>query len=215
MKFNKSLVLALIAFFFSKNSAFSQSNKFDLQLEGGPSLISVRGELFNNKASLNGFTSGFYLNYNLNKHLSIKSGISYERKGYREEFKGTTSTGQTTIGLTGYNFDYLVIPMLARVNFGNKIKFSASGGPYLGYLTSQQFFSNFPLYSTISSTNLVDNKIDLGVSTGIGCSISLSELFSISLEARNNLALMSISDVGKINTNSTNLIFGITYHISD
>ena len=81
----KTPYFTIIVFFSISFLGFGQSNKLDIQVEGGPSLISISG-LYNgigNKPTLNGFTGGAYLNYNINKLLSIKSGIVYERKGYR------------------------------------------------------------------------------------------------------------------------------------
>lgn len=217
MKNIKNSLLTIVVVLFAY-SGFAQSNKIDIQIEGGPSLISINGLMIGigSKPTLNGFTGGMYLNYNINKLISIKSGIAYERKGYRDSFNATTATGQSAgVYETGNNLDYLIVPLLIRANFGNKIRFFVNGGPYLGYLANQQFVLNLPNSPKTTGVNFTEKKIDLGISGGIGFSYPLNELLSISVEARNNLALINLFDGKKINNNSTNFILGITYHLKD
>ena len=194
---------------------FGQSNKLEVQLEGGPSLITVYGGFYPDvKPIIKGFSGGLYLNYHINKRFSIKSGISYERKGFGDSFYATLANGQAFGVLeSSRTFDYLILPLLIRTNFGNKIRYFLNGGPYIGYLTSQQSEINLPNSPTITGVKFTDRKFDLGISTGLGSSFPLNELFSISVEARNNLAIISLVNGATINTNSTNFIFGITYFI--
>jgi hypothetical protein len=216
MRNYKNVLFPILAFFLISLKGYGQSNKLDIQVEGGPSLISIQSRVYNPKATLNGFTGGLYLNYNFNKRLSIKSGIAYERKGFRDSFAGTTAIGQSSIYEMGYNLDYLVVPLLMRANFGNKIRFFVNGGPYLGYLVKQQDVSNLPNFPMLTDANFTEKKIDLGISAGVGCSYPINELISITVEARNNLALISLNDgVNSNNNNSTNFNLGITYHLRD
>lgn len=212
----KTHYFAIIILFFISFLGFGQTNKMDIQVEGGPSLISVYGNFFDTKPTLNGFTGGLYINYNINKSLSIKSGIIYERKGYKDSFNATLANGSSA-GVFEYvnNLDYLIMPLLIRANYGNNIRFFVNGGPYLGYLANQQSIASYLPSSGKIGGILTEKKIDLGISTGIGCAVPINDLLSISFEGRNNLALISLFDGGKINNNSTNFIFGITYYLKD
>ena len=214
----KTHYFTIIILFFISFLGFGQTNKMDIQVEGGPSLISVYGNFIDTKPTLNGFTGGLYINYNINKRLSFKSGIIYERKGYRDSFNATYSNGSSGVFETENNLDYIVMPLLIRANYGNNIRFFVNGGPYLGYLANQQL-TNMNSLTPSSKINaggiLIEKKIDLGISTGIGCAFPINDLLSISFEARNNLGLISIADGGKTNNNSTNFILGITYHLKD
>lgn len=197
-------------------TGFAQSNKIDIQVEGGPSLISVNGmTAMDAKPTFKGFAGGLSFNYNINALLSIKSGVSYDRKGFRDSIIATLSNGQSAgFAEFGVNLDYLVVPLLLRANFGDKLRFFINGGPYIGYLIKQQYILMLPNSPRITDANL-EKKFDLGISGGIGCSYPLNDLLSISVEARNNLALVSYADAGKIKTNSINFNLGITYHLKD
>lgn len=213
----KTHYFAIIIQFFISFLGFGQTNKMDIQVEGGPSLISVYGNFIDTKPTLNGFTGGLYINYNINKRLSIKSGIVYERKGFRDSFNATLANGSSAgVFETGNNLDYLVMPLLIRANYGNNINFFVNGGPYLGYLANQQSIDMYlPLSGKITGGILTEKKIDFGISAGMGFAFPINDLLSISFEARNNLALISLVDGGKISNNSTNFILGITYHLKD
>lgn len=203
--------LLLITFF----AIGQQSNKLEIQPEVGQSLISVHGDFLNTKPSLEGANLGVLLNYNFNKILSIKTGISYERKGFRDTFESILANGQSLgVYRMELNLDYLVVPILARAKFGNKLKFFVNGGPYIGYLTNQLSRGMFPTLPSFK-WNFLNKKFDLGVSGGIGVSYPLNDMISISLETRNNSSLISLAEGGSINTNSTNFIFGINYHLKD
>ncbi len=219
MKEIKSPYIVTLFFFFISFLGFGQSNKYDIQVEGGPSMISLYGLVngIGEKPTLSGFTGGMYLNYNINNRFSIKSGIVYERKGFRDSFSSTTNVGLFAGTFeSGNNLDYLIVPLLIRANYGKKLRLFLNGGPYVGYLANQQNFLQAPNSPKITSSGtLTDKKIDLGVSAGIGFAFPINELFSITFEARNNLALISLLDGGKIKNKSTNFILGFTYHLKD
>ena len=209
MKNYQCLILLLLLFI--SFWGFGQSNKIDIQVEGGPSRISVyNSRNIYHKPTLNGFTGGVYLNYNMNKHQSIKSGISYERKGYMQSLNLITSTGRQVYEDDIY-LDYLVVPLLIHANFGSKLRFFVNGGPYLGYLVNQQFISrNYP---QIIETNVTGKKIELGISTGIGCHFPINKLLSFTVEVRNNLTITTIYNGDNLSSNSTNFLFGISHHL--
>lgn len=207
------IILTASAFFFITFFGIGQSNKLDIQVEGGPSLITVYGGPLNDiKPLLNGFTGGVYLNYNINKHQSIKSGIGYERKGFKQLFNINTLKGYQ-VSEYDINLDYLVVPLLIHANFGSKLRFFVNGGPYLGYLVNQHL--TYRDYPQLNGTNFTDKKIELGISTGIGCSFPMNKLLSFKVEVRNNFTLNAITDYDNLSSNSTNFILGVIYHRKD
>ncbi len=207
--------------------AHSQINKYDMGLEGSPSLTFLRGSLSylgvpdfidNNHTATIGFSSGIFFQYNLSKVVSLRTNIAFERKGSILTSQVPTINGipfgEVTINT---NFDYLTLPILVRTSFGEKVDFFVNVGPYFSYLLKQTSISkgeNIP--TTTTDNTSLSNRFDAGISTGLGLSVPIKTNFAFSFEARNNLGLYNVSAVGEIyneaiKTNSTNLFFGFAY----
>jgi hypothetical protein len=201
-------------------TANSQTNKFEIGAEGGPSLIFIHGNEILEKyhdPSL-GFAGGISFQYNFYKILSLRTGLSYERKGCWAKFKVSDVLGQITGEATNHtNYDYITIPILLRATFCKKVKFFINVGPYFGYLIqciSVTKGDDVP-YTKWNYTSQM-KRFDAGITTGIGLIIPIRKKFAISLEARNNMGLYNVSALpvyhdGSIINNSTNLLFGFTY----
>lgn len=208
-------------------SIFAQSGKSALGIEGGPSLIFMRGNPAND--SINdptiGFAGGIFFQYNLHKAFSIRTNIVFERKG-------TVASGKTWVtdddgnikGVSKYkvhtNFDYLSTSILLRVTFGKKIRYFLNTGPYIGYLTNLTFstrWSDFFPDTTVTDTNLT-KRFDTGIVTGLGINLPVTKKILISCELRNNLGLYDLSksfNMGQLKTNSTNLLIGLSYMLGE
>ncbi len=213
---NKLRTLILIVVLFCSSLLFGQTNKINVGLEIGPSLRSLRGNDFlkNNEISF-GFSGGLTFQYNFTKLLSLRTNISFERKGLTKKIQATDEfgkpIGETTIQS---NFDYLTIPLLARFTFGKKIHFFVNAGPFMGYLLKQkEVVEAFEDYTD----NTDDFKrLDFGITTGLGMSFPIQDKLLLTIEIRNNLGMVNTSHIsivndGSIKTISTNLLFGIAY----
>jgi hypothetical protein len=217
----KSLFFGLFLLTFL-GTTYGQTNKFNIGVEGSPSLIFLRGnDIIDNlhKPTI-GFYSGLFFQYNFKKIVSLRTNIAFERKGSVLSSQATDINGNPLGEFTTYtNFDYLTLPILVRATFGKKVEFFVNAGPYFGYLIKQTFVSkgeNFP--TTISDNKSLDKQFDTGITTGLGLSVPIKTKFSFSFEIRNNLGLYNISAVplvnnGTIKTNSTNFLLGFTYKL--
>ena len=217
-----TILLAIIMLFCSETS-LGQTNKFDIGLEKGPSLTSLRGndyvEDFNDPTI--GFSSGLTFQYNFPKLISIRTNVAYERKGAFSKFQFTDIAGNPIREITLYtNFYYLTMPLLIRLTFGNKIRFFVNIGPYFGYLIIQTFetsaFNLFP--KSISDNTDSFKRFDMGLTSGLGGGLPINDKFLLTLEIRNNLGFYNVSKVpiennGSILTTSTNLLIGIAYRL--
>jgi hypothetical protein len=217
----KSLFFTLLIFIGAQNIC-GQTNKFDIGCEGGPSLISLRGNNIlkqSNKGTI-GFSGGLFFQYNFKKVISIRTNIAYERKGYASTANLTDANGKV-LSEINYNaiFDYATCPILLRATFGHRIKYFVNAGPYFGFLIKQTFVMKGANYPTTTYDNTSqDKRLDTGISVGLGMIIPIKTQFAISFELRNNLGLYNVSAVsvannGSIKTNSTNLNFGFAYKI--
>ena len=206
----------------TKNSSTNtKRNKFEIGIEGGPSLVSLRGnQILNSNHRLTiGFAGGFTFQYNFPKIVSLRTNIYFERKGSVVKYDFTDLQGNAIgTGRTYSNFEYLTLPVLAQLSFGKKFKFLFNVGPYFGFLIKQNSVNEgfgFPLNGTTDRTENY-KRFDTGLSVGIGGSVTIKEKFVITLEARNNLGLYNVSELpvvddGAILTNSTNLLIGFAY----
>ena len=204
--------------------ATGQTNKFEVGFEGGPSLTYLRGndnikEYYTPNL---GYSGGITFQYNFPKIVSLRSGLSFERKGAQGEIElnpiqqGDPNLPSNNKITLEENFDYLVLPILARVSFVKKVKFLANLGPYFGFLIKQTGIDEYDYYGSTRDQTENFEIFDTGITGGIGVSLTIKDRFILSFEGRHNLGLYNTSKLpvlndGSIMTNSTNFLFGFAY----
>ena len=210
MKNNKmktKTTLILLALIFT-SSIYSQ---IKIGVNAGATYSKFKGNVLIENADAGiSFLIGASFEYYLYESLSLKTNLNYERKSFNTKIPEFDDIGFPTGGEVKIttNFDYLTLPIMAEYEFGNSKKFFVNGGPFLGFLLSTKSKAdNFPYYDS----TLLNKKIDIGLSFGIGTKIYLNDRSSLNIELRENLGLINISDVevfdnGTIKTNSLNLI---------
>lgn len=220
---NKLLTAVLCAMTIA---TYGQKNIFDIGIEGGFSIASLRGEINNNyRNSRIGYSGGFFVQYNFNEVISMRTGGFYERKGSSLELPATDPIGNVVIGTIHgkENFDYLTIPLLLRVSFGKNLNYNyfVNAGPYIGFLIKQteykEAFQGYPSGSNLDRTGNF-KKIEMGLSFGLGLAYTFNDKFALSIEVRNNLGMTDITEVnpfgyGEIKTNAINFLLGFNYKL--
>jgi len=216
--------IALCLLLFLAFSSFAQNNKYDIGLEGGPSLMYMYGNtvIVKNNPWIS-VSTGAAFQYNVPKiflkrlTLSVKTGLYYDRKGDEKTFSSINPSGiQETNVKLHLNLNYLTVPVLAKASIlaGKGVKVFVDAGPYLSVLiNAQASFSNGEP-NTINTSNF--KRVDSGVQAGIGCTIPIGRQFEISVEDRNSIGLLNISSLpvinnGTIKTFSSALLFGFNY----
>jgi Outer membrane protein beta-barrel domain len=199
-------------FFFIVNVSFAQKNKYEIGFESGPSLIKLRP--YKNYPITVGFAGGFFGQININKSLSLRSNLHFDRKGYSTgKIQNTTQFGQI-IGTANYitNYDYLTLPILVRANFGRKINFFVNAGPYFGYLiNTRTIVQSKVVQNFVSYVKYADlAKSDIGISTGVGFYLPLISKLALSFELRNNLGLANQNIRNGPENNTTSVFLNIT-----
>ena len=215
------MICVLIALSLSMTIVRGQKNKFDVGVEGSPSLTFIRYYFpFPEKIfPIIGFSGGFFLQYNFPKTFSLRTNIDFEKKGTIDKVTLSDVSGNSVNTSFHFNFDYLVMPVLFRATFGKKINYFINAGPYVGYLINQTFKYNYLNKTNITNYTNSYNRFDAGITTGLGISIPVKEKILISCEIRNNIGLSNLvkdptdSYPNKIKTNSTNLLIGFTYKL--
>ena len=204
----------------------AQNSKISLSVEGGPSQrsIIVSTALRSVTKATLGFYAGVTAQYQFNKTWSVVTGIGFEHKGSAYETLQVDDNGNAiTTWDTRLNYEYLTMPILARVTFGNKVKVFFNAGVYSGLLLDTKYVRTLPNTPRITVSNKSNMKsTDGGLSIGGGVKMEILTKISALVEIRNNYGLAivntdsNITRVGsQISTQNVCLILGLTYDLSD
>lgn len=163
-------------------------------------------------------TFGAGIRYIEENHFGLIAEINYVRRGWMENFEGLPFRYRRDL-------DYLEIPVFAHIYFGNRTKFFINAGPQIAFRIGESVSSNFDPYDIASVpgfplsnrrnsqlTEKVTQKIDYGISAGLGCEYNINPRNSITLEARYYFGLGNIfSAKPQDNFRASNMMYiGIT-----
>lgn len=167
----KKLFLVLFALA-SVYTANAQST-FGIRL--GANLSNLSGDLrdesqFNNKLGLHG---GIIMNFPIvSDFFSIQPEILYTNKGFKNADVESTTLLGSNIRRTGkVNYNYVEVPLLAKINAG---PLYFEGGPQASYLVNvnnrTETYRNGTLQTSSTSNNSTDglDKFELGYAAGLG-----------------------------------------------
>ena len=114
--------------------------------------------------------------------------------------------------------DYVVVPLLLRISFGDKINFFSNAGPYWATLLKRKWVLEKAITLSgggqVDEFDLTDNteKSDYGIAVGIGASAVFNERIVISLEARHNMGMANINQESvELNTRTTLILAGVAF----
>lgn len=151
-----------------------------------------------------GMIGGVMIRYIEENHFGLIAELNYLQRGWEEKF-----------GTTAYSFSrslsYLQIPLLAHIYFGGKrAKFFFNAGPEIGFMISEKSDSNFDIgninaipdfpienRNTEQFTMPIKNKVDYGISAGLGLEVNINKRNSILLEGRAYYGLNNIFSANK------------------
>lgn len=199
-------------------SIAAQQSKMDMGVDAGVGLSSLRGnpiikEYLDPRFC---YSAGLFVNYNINKVVALKSGVYSDLKGSSSKVTITDMYGNSSDWTFNQNFHYLTIPLLAKLSFGEKVRFFANTGPFLSYLLKSEFQrTEYMNPGSDRETTQYSKRIDAGLVFGLGVSRSFKERFTLSLEARDNLGLADINKSGsnKAKTNTLNFLLGFGWRM--
>lgn len=153
-----------------------------------------------------GITAGGFANIPLNEAFSVESELLYTNKGARFDE-----------GVADYsvNMDYIQIPVLAQVGFGDKenIRFYGNAGPYFGLLVGAtregEISTGTNPFNGSTTTATVDEKVqgamndwDFGISGSIGVHFPFyNGRLKLSLRYSKSLPQIQTSDEAEVLVN--------------
>lgn len=110
-----------------------------------------------NQSYLLGYNAGLTFRHISEKNLGVQAEINYSQRGYTE-LSGNYSR----------RMDYLELPFLTHIYFGNKVQFFIQLGPKLGYFIGDEVLINQGGSNATHRQLAVSNKFDYGLSGGFG-----------------------------------------------
>ncbi len=204
------------------------SQGLEIELSGGPTLTSLRGndDIENNYDHTNNFSTGLGINYLFKGNSIIDIKLLYDKKGamgesyivLRDEQNQVIGEGVVTNKST---FDYITMPIQWGQRFGQKVKYQFGVGLYAGFLIKQEQTGEGLNGLVNSNEDNTDNfkKFDFGLSASFSVLFPIKESFLIKMGLEDNLGLVNASDVpvkndGTIKHNSLGLSIGLIFKVN-
>jgi len=199
----KVFLISIITFF--SFSIFAQYNKIELGIESGAN-IGLYSETSPKQTSKINVVLGGSIQWNINKTISLRSGLIYEKIGFYT-IKNVTGSNANHLGTAKFNSDlyYYRLPLLLRANFGNKTKFFLNAGANISTLSKSRYYAKSEIINKDLTIKGNFKYINFGFTAGTGISIPISEKINTSFEVRFNTTEQKI--------NSLNGIIGLSYNL--
>ncbi len=216
----KNIIFLFSLFLLSSSAAFAQKRfetKHAIGLTGGAtwSYMSFGPTKIKQKMHL-GPTMGLAYRYLESKYFGIQVELLYTQRGWKDELKNYPQYHYSR------NLNYLEIPFLSHIYFGNdKVSGFLNLGPKIGLYLNEKISTNIdqplPDYETAHHTLKVANKIDYGITAGLGMEVKMKR-HSLVLEGRfyfglNDLFPNEKKDVFETSSNQ-NISAAVTYLFS-
>jgi len=165
-------------------TVMGQNNRFELGIEGGPGITTIYGNEMpaENWEFIAGGEAGVFFKYNFSKVFSLKTQLAWERKGMKFILKNEFFDMAYSA-----HFDYLTVPLLIQAGFGGEVHPYINAGPYFSYSINRKYIAKNG--ESITSDMESDKKIDFGIVGGIGIDITLTKLFSMTVDLYDHYGL--------------------------
>lgn len=143
-------------------------------------------------------TFGLIFNYIDKKTVGIQLELNYVSKSWEENPSGNY--------LFNAKLDYIEIPMLTTLHFGNRLKFLVNFGPYISILLNEEISHNIDESSSYFEyyNNRSTRKGDFGMIGGAGLRLQ-TKLGLFQLEGRYTYGFQNLYDFEENNLDYSNM----------
>ncbi len=137
-----------------------------------------------------GMTGGIMFRYVEEDHFGLIAELNFAQRGWRENFEDAPYNYTRTT-------NYIELPLLAHIFFGRRGRFFFNAGPQVGMFLGDHVSANFdpkematlpdfPYNNRMNEQMLlkITQKMDYGISAGLGGEFNINKRNSLSLEAR-------------------------------
>ena len=166
-----------------------------------------------------GGNAGLNFRYVEEKHFGFIVELNWLQRGWKEDFEDLPYKYSRTT-------NYIQIPFLAHIYFGNRGKFFVNAGPSVSFFLNESTSSNFDYTNADNITDLdnhikyqyelpVNHKVDFGIEGGIGGEFSLDRRNSLYVDARFYYGLGNVLKSGRTEpirgSNSMSIMVSLGY----
>ncbi len=143
-------------------------------------------------------TYGLIFSYTDKKYVGIQLEINYVTKSWEENPIGDY--------IFAAKLDYIEIPMLTTLHFGNRFKFFFNFGPYLSFLLKEESSHDVAVESDYFAyyENRIPRKGDFGMTGGAGFRLQ-TKIGLFQTEARYTFGFQNLYDSQKSNLDYSNM----------
>lgn len=191
---------------YAANSQTHYSSNVAVGVKGGVDLSQV---FFNPKVLQKfalGATGGVMFRYIEENHFGLIAELNYSQRGWSEDFEGAPYNYTRTT-------NYIELPVLAHIFFGRRGRFFFNAGPQVGLYIGDKVKANFdpqkmaelpdfPYKNRMNEQMLlkIKQKIDYGITAGLGCEFNLNKRNSFCIEGRFYYGLGNIFSAKRADT---------------
>lgn len=146
----------------------------------------VKGiDLLQSPLSING---GLVVRYAAHKVCALQLELNYMQRGWREMLPATATSPAVDYRR---QLDYIQLPLLMHLAFGNKFRGFLNLGPQIGYcFRDTEYGTKNPLYT--HHYQPIQQPFDWGLAGGLGMYYRSNKIGTFQLEARFNYSLGSV-----------------------
>jgi hypothetical protein len=135
-----------------------------------------------------GLRFGLTTRYIAQKHFGVQLELNFQQGGWSERFRARSINEVLFEDVTiSRRINYLEVPLLAHIYFGNKARFFVNLGPKLGFVISYGDLNNSLSAEQLAAFEKRDpriydegyNAIDYGFSGGVGMDFRIGRLHTI------------------------------------
>ena len=190
--------LALLLLFLATTMVQAQQNdvfksQFTFGVGGGPVFSSVDFDPTIPQSSNQGISAGVAVKFISERHLGVLAELNYTQRGWTEDFSELPKNPDHSYSRT---LNYIELPLMTHIYFGNKVKFILNLGPQVSYMFSDKGTMNDALSGYVDEKQKeepdaplflqyqdLDSKFDYGLLGGAGIAFDTAA-GSFNLEGR-------------------------------
>lgn len=185
-----SLIASIGVFIPSISAQTHYSSNVALGVKGGMTLSDVFFNPSVNQKMKMGFTGGVMFRYVEENHFGLIAELDFVQRGWSENFEDAPYNYSRTT-------NYIELPVMAHIFFGRRGRFFFNAGPQVGLYLGDNVKANFdpkdmatlpdfPYANRMNEQMLlkVKQKLDYGISAGLGGEFNITRRHSICLEGR-------------------------------
>ncbi|MDD2284654.1 MAG: porin family protein [Paludibacter sp.] len=169
------ITVQILPFAEAQNNTFQNETYFGISAGPAASMVYFRPTVDQN--FLFAYHGGVVFRYINEKSLGVQAEINYSQRGWSEPDESYIK-----------RLDYLEVPFLTHVYFGNNTRFFFNVGPKVGYLLKETVLrNNNPASIREQHIQHIQNKFDYGLAFGLGCLFKIKKQV-FQLEGRGNFS---------------------------